>query len=92
MSAPCPIFGTTVRVSVRDAGDAERLLDEFTAVLTSRGLVWRGETGRRWQVVVSSEAGQMTESDREAIGAWLDAQPTLERAVVDPIGDLQGAP
>jgi uncharacterized protein YggL (DUF469 family) len=84
------VFGVTIRAEPRGES-AERLLARFTQTIERRGLVRRGRTGPRWELVVSSEAGQMTELDRQAIVEWLDEQPELQHVSVGALTDVQGA-
>ena len=89
MSAPCPRFGVTVHAELRHDADAGSLLARFDVLLSSRGLASTGGGRGTWDLVVSSEAGQMTESDRGTIVEWLAAEPALDRVTVTPLGDLR---
>ena len=89
MSAPCPLFGVTIRAEPDPDSDEGSLLERFHALLASRGLVCVGDADRTWDLVVSSEAGQMTDGDRNAIAEWLAAEPALENATITPLGDLR---
>ena len=89
MSAPCPLFGATVHAELHAESDLRSLLERFHELLESRGLVCTGGSGRTWDLVVSSEAGQMTESDRQALVEWLAAERQLASATVTPLGDLR---
>jgi len=88
MSAACPVFGVTVRAELRPESDAHSQLERFHELLASRGLVCAGGSGRTWDLVVSSEAGQMTEGDRQAVAEWLAAEPGLGNVRVTELGDL----
>jgi uncharacterized protein YggL (DUF469 family) len=90
VSAPCPLFGVAVHAELSHDADAGSLLERFDALLSSRGLVSSGGGRATWDLVVSSEAGQMTEGDRSAIVEWLAAEPALDRVMVTPLGDLRG--
>jgi uncharacterized protein YggL (DUF469 family) len=89
MSAPCPLFGVTIHAELRDDADAGSLMERFDALLSSRGLTSTGGGRATWDLIVWSEAGQMTESDRSAIVDWLAAEPALSRTMVTPLGDLR---
>jgi uncharacterized protein YggL (DUF469 family) len=89
MSAACPLFGVTVHAELRHDADAGSLVERFDALLSSLGLMSSGGGRATWDLVVSSEAGQMTESDRSAIVEWLAAEPALSHAVVTALGDLR---
>ena len=89
MSAPCPVFGATVHAELRPDADAGSHFERFSELLASRGLVSTGPAWTTWDLVVSSEAGQMTESDRQAIVDWLGAERGFAHAVVSPLGDLR---
>ena len=79
----------TVHAELRPESDAPSLLARFHELLASRGLVGAGGGGATWRFVVSSEAGQMTEADREAIVDWLGAAPGLADVMVSALGDLR---
>ena len=89
MSAPCPLFGVTVHAELRPEADAGALLQRFDQLLSSRGLVSTGGGRAAWSLVVSSEAGQMTEGDRSALVEWLGAEHGFGRVTVSPLGDLR---
>ena len=89
MSAPCPLFGVTVHAEVRPGADARALLERFEQLLSSRGLVSTDGGRTTWDLVVSSEAGQMTESDRSAIVEWLEAERGFGNVRVGVLGDLR---
>ena len=89
MSAPCPVFGATVHAELHPDADARTLLERFRELLSSRGLVSAGGARTTWDFVISSEAGQMTESDRRAIVDWLEAERGFGRATVSHLGDLR---
>ena len=90
MSAACPLFGVTVHAELRHDVDAGSLAHRFDALLSSLGLTSTGGGRATWDLIVSSEAGQMTESDRSAIVEWLAAESAISRAMVTPLGDLRG--
>lgn len=89
MSAACPLFGVTLHATQHDES-AERLFERFVTMLEHRGLMYRGRPGPKWDLVVSSEAGQMTELDRQAIIEWLDERPELQHVSVGPLIDMRG--
>lgn len=91
MTAPCPAFGFSVALELAPGASLDALGAAFAALLESRGLRLR-ETGRlpRREYVVTSEASQATELDRDAVGAWLGARPELARVRVGPLVDLAG--
>ena len=89
MSAPCPLFGAIVRAAPRLNADAGSLYQRFNEVLASRGLACAGSAGAMWNLVVSSEAGQMTEADRQAVVQWLEAERAFASATVTELGDLR---
>jgi len=80
LSAPCPLFG--FRVTFRSHSD---LTESLAALLEARGLIAESD---RASLIVSSEAGQATESDRQAVLEWAREHPaaTIE---VGPLGDLR---
>ena len=89
MSAPCPVYGATIHAELRPDADAGSLLERFHVLLSSRGLLSTGGERTTWDLVVSSEAGQMTESDRRAIVDWLGTEPAFAKVMVSSLGDLR---
>lgn len=96
MSAPCPVFGFEVvfRI-VPGLGEAaaRALWDDFIAgPIDGRGLVCGGGPSEgRWSHLVSSDAGQATDADREAVATWAAARPEIVAAEVGPLVDLSSA-
>ena len=92
MSAPCPRFGFICELrSARAGADRlERARAAFESFLESRGLTLSVDhaDARRYAFVVTSEASQATESDRQAIGAWASARPDV-LVRVDDLMDFQ---
>jgi hypothetical protein len=92
VSAPCPRFGFICELRSARAGadQLERAREAFEAFVEGRGLtlsVDRADS-KRYSFVVTSEASQATEADRQAIGAWAGARgDVLVR--VDDLMDLQ---
>ncbi len=89
MSAPCPLFGFRVRLRVPEvlAGEISEAMD---ALLAARGLL--ASASRRGTVLtwtVSSEAGQATEDDRDAVLEWARQRRELAEIDVGPLGDLR---
>lgn len=94
MTAPCPSFGFVVRIGLRPglAGpDGARFWDTWVDFLASRGLCCTGGGGETHEYVVASDASQATESDREAVRAWLAARPELNDVEVSQLIDLDQA-
>ena len=89
MSAPCPVYGAIVHAELRPDAVADSLLQRFRELLSSRGLVSAAAGRTAWDVVVSSEAGQMTESDRRTIVEWLEDERGFSLVSVGPLGDLR---
>ena len=86
--ASCPVFGFTVQMDLAPGVDAARLWGAFVALLESRGLAYEGGGDQQVELTVSSEAGQATELDREAVLAFLAARAELERYGAGPLVDL----
>ena len=92
MTAPCPIYGFTVRFRMREGlGDAieTRLTDDFLRLLDDRGLVSSGGfSGTRWSHVIRSEASQATDADRSAVEHWAADHAEIEERDIGAIVDL----
>jgi uncharacterized protein YggL (DUF469 family) len=92
MTAPCPSLGFVVVVEpVAGLGEAER--DAFqrawSALLDERGLLAHSRLGAgRSAIIVTSEASQATENDREAARAWLASRSELRHTAVGDLEDL----
>ena len=92
MTAPCPALGFVVVIEpVAGLGEVER--DAFqrawSALLDERGLLAHSRLGAgRSAIVVTSEASQATENDREAARAWLGSRSELRHASVGDLEDL----
>ena len=92
MSAPCPRFGflcelRSTRAGVDRLQNARAAFEEF---VETRGLTLTLDRSdaKRYSFVVSGEAAQATESDRQAIGAWASSRgDVLVR--IDDLMDLQ---
>jgi uncharacterized protein YggL (DUF469 family) len=94
MSAPCPILAFVVELELRDhdGAAAERVKRSLIEdLLEPRGLVGgAGHRGRRWLFLVQSEAGQVTELDREALLAWTRHRDEIATVEIGPIIDRCG--
>jgi hypothetical protein len=86
VSAPCPVLGFRVRISVDSTADRTRsdaVERELIALLGSRGLV---AASRRppLEIDVTREGGQATEVDRQLVLDWVArSRPGVEVAVSD---------
>jgi len=92
MTAPCPALGFVVVIEpVAGLGAAERgaFQRAWSALLDERGLLAHSRLGAgRSAVVVTSEASQTTENDREATRTWLASRSELSHASVGDLEDL----
>lgn len=92
MSAPCPVFGFTVRVRLEPGlseGECEALLDAFVRVVESRGLSAGGGSGPAgWTLTISSVGGQAVDADREALASWAKGRAGILEVVVGALVDL----
>ena len=80
VSAACPLFGFVVRLQTDDLRAHARLLAALRAeLLESRGLLLTDGEAPNMYIVIG-DGFQATNADREAVIAWLDAQPTLAGA------------
>ena len=88
MTAPCPALGFVV--AIETAPDArDELSRDWRTLLEARGLCATGGGAARREYVVTSEASQATESDRDAVRAWLAARSDVRRWQVGEIEDLR---
>ena len=93
MSAPCPVFGFRVELSLalglseRTVGDLWR--DFRRSIVEGRGLTCERESsGDRWSMTLRSEASQATDADREAVTQWGADRSEIESLEVGPLVDL----
>jgi len=94
MSAPCPVLGFVIRVTLGDLAsesDADAVVDDLMAFLENHGLVGAGEGARTLEFVVHRDGSQADERDREMVREW--SARWTERASVDvgPLTDLNPA-
>ena len=77
MSAACPLFGFIVQLRTDDVRGRAQLVSALRAeLLEARGLLLMdGESANAY--IVTGDGLQATHADREAVIAWLAAQPTL---------------
>lgn len=92
MTAPCPALGFIVVIEpVPGLRDAERdaLRHAWSTLLDERGLHANGRIGTgRSAMIVTSEASQATENDRNAARAWLASRCELQHTSVGDLEDL----
>ena len=92
MSAPCPRFGFLCELrSARSGADQlERARAAFEAFAQTHGLAVTLDRAdaKRYAFVVTGEAAQATEADRQAIGAWAVSRGDL-LVRIDDLVDLQ---
>lgn len=96
MSTPCPTFGFLVVMepaSPIDASTNREHRDAWIGFLETRGLTCAGggttnETRAELKFVVTSEASQATETDREAAEAWLASRGELRAWHVGALEDF----
>jgi uncharacterized protein YggL (DUF469 family) len=80
MTAPCPSFGfiVTRAFHVHVTGDGRARFEEaWTEFLEQRGLRSSGRVGASADYIISSEAAQATDLDRQAVEAWLATRSEL---------------
>ena len=92
MTAPCPALGFIVIIEPI-AGLRETERDElrrgWSTLLDDRGLHANGRIGPgRSAMIVTSEASQATENDRDAARAWLASRSELRHSSVGDLEDL----
>jgi len=88
MSAACPLFGFVLHVGAGDVGNRGELLSALRAeVLDARGLLLMdGEAANVY--IVTGDGLQATDADREAVIAWLAAQPLGSGCTVGALDDV----
>ena len=91
MSASCPLLGFRVTIEPKGGLAAhDRLENAWRQFLTERGLIATGGlVGARFEYLVSSEAAQATELDREAADRWLAEREELRAHWLGPVHDLR---
>lgn len=93
MSAPCPVFGFRVELTLT-FGLSERTVGELwrdfrRSIVEDRALTCEREAGAdRWVMTLRSEASQATDSDREAVRHWGADRREIESLDVGPLVDL----
>ena len=88
MSAPCPVFGFVVSMSLGDlVSDAFRdaLVDSLIEVVERHDMMAAGGGDRALEFVVSREGSQATSADRDVVRAW--ASEWTDHATIR-VGDL----
>ena len=93
MSAPCPVFGFHVELTLafglseRTVGDLWR--DFRRNIVEGRGLVCEREAaGEQWSMTLRGEASQATDSDREAVTQWAAGRSEIQSLEIGPLVDL----
>lgn len=93
MSAPCPVFGFRVELTLavglseRTVGDLWR--DFRRSIVEARALTCEREaSGDHWSMTLRSEASQATDADREAVSEWGSGRTEIEGLEVGPLVDL----
>jgi uncharacterized protein YggL (DUF469 family) len=94
MSAPCPVLGFSIRVSLLDAttdADADAIVDDLMAFLENHGLVGAGEGARTLLFVVHRDGTQADDTDRAMIREWSKRWTGNAAIDVGPLTDLNPA-
>jgi uncharacterized protein YggL (DUF469 family) len=96
MSAACPSFGFNVRIRMRanaEQHEEAQLWQSFMRdVIAVRGLTCGGtRTHDHWSQIIRSEASQATDTDREAVKAWLASRREVDSVEIGPLVDLGNA-
>ena len=88
VSAACPLFGFVVHLPADDDRALAQLLSALSAeVLRSRGLqLMDGESPNVYLVI--GDGFQATDADRDAVVAWLAAQPLARGSTVGALDDV----
>jgi hypothetical protein len=96
MTFACPHYGFAFAFRARseapnDSPDA--LWAAFIAVVESHGLTaGGGAVGTQWHHIISGEASQATNEDREMLLAWARSRADVVYAVAGPLIDLNAEP
>lgn len=91
MSAPCPILGFVIRVTLADSAsetDADAVVDDLMPFLENHGLVGAGEGGRTLEFVVHRDGSQADDRDRETVREWSARWHDHATIDVGPLIDL----
>ena len=88
MSAACPLFGFVLQLRTNDVGGIAQLLSALREeLLLRRGLqLLDGESANTY--IVTGDGFQATDADREAVIAWLAAQPLGRACTVGALDDV----
>jgi hypothetical protein len=90
MSAPCPVFGFVVRVEPRSFGASiDAFVENLRSALEPHGLTTR-RGASRVEYVVTREASQATDADRQLVAEWATQWTSLAVTVGDLV-DLNDA-
>jgi uncharacterized protein YggL (DUF469 family) len=90
MSSACPLLGFRVAMELAPATALAELRRAWLAFLGERGLVCtEGQSSERFECLVTSEAGQVTELDRSAAERWLDERDDVRANWLGPVHDLR---
>jgi uncharacterized protein YggL (DUF469 family) len=73
-----------------DRARSDALSHAFMTVVSDRGLVADGGTGRTlWSYLIHSEVAQATDLDRTALQAWVKSRPEIVAVRVGTLFDLE---
>lgn len=92
MTAACPRFGFTVEITLAPGvsePEAATLRQQFSALLDASGMTHAGSERAVWRYVVSRDAGQATNADREAVAAWAARRSSIASCRVGELIDLR---
>ncbi len=67
--------------------DDDDFFDRFIVEIEKNSLTFAGGCGANWDIYVTKNPGSATESDREIIRAWLEAQPKVKDLVIGQLVD-----
>jgi len=88
VSAACPLFGFVVQLRIDDDAAVARLLETLRAdLLDGLGLLLI-DTEMPRTYIVTGDGFQATDADREAVVAWLAAQPLGRDCTVGALDDV----
>jgi uncharacterized protein YggL (DUF469 family) len=91
MSAPCPTFGFTVTVTMRDdvtESERDMFIDDLLALLAPHGLSAAGQGDRVMEFVVRRDGSQATDADRTIVRDWAGRWTSRAEIDVSDIVDL----
>lgn len=92
MTAACPRFGFTVEITLATGTSESQATDlrrSFFDFLDAAGMTYANSQRAIWRYLVTREAGQATDADREAIAAWAARHASIASCRIGDLIDLR---